>query len=284
MRATPATRPPAALRWPVRTWSASSPFSGRPFRPEQGHRRHQGAAERHGESEHHAEQQLRSGAARASDPEQQLRARPRGRARGRPGRWASAASATASTTAASATAATGRVDERRPAPAVRLRRRSGQRRHLRLRLRRLQLPRGPRFDAGHGLPLQRRDRHLDAAGEHAERGARRLGRLLPDDEQDLRLRRLDPDSRPGHRLRRDADLRHRDQHVDDGRSHARSAQPDGVRLQRRQRQDLPERRLRDVHASTASRTRPGSTTRSRTRGPSRHRARSARARPEPPPR
>ena len=32
IRATPTTRPPAVLRWPVPTWSASSPFSGRPFR------------------------------------------------------------------------------------------------------------------------------------------------------------------------------------------------------------------------------------------------------------
>ena len=67
--------------------------------------------------------------------------------------------------------------------------------------------------------------------------------VLPDDEQDLRLRGLDADSRPADRLRRDADLRHRDQHVDDGSGHAGPAQPDGIRLQPRQREDLPEWRL-----------------------------------------
>ena len=56
-------------------------------------------------------------------------------------------------------------------------------------------------------PLER----PDAAG-----GARGLRRLLPADEQDLRLRRLDADARSAHHLRRDADLRHRDQHVDGG--------------------------------------------------------------------
>ena len=48
----------------------------------------------------------------------------------------------------------------------------------------------------------------------------RLGRLLPADEQDLRLRRLYANSRSARHLRRDADLRHRDQHVDDGGGHA----------------------------------------------------------------
>ena len=72
--------------------------------PEPGHRGHQGSFERHGESQHHAEQQLRSGAAGASDPEQQLRARPGRCARCCPGRRASA-TATATSAAAPAAAA-----------------------------------------------------------------------------------------------------------------------------------------------------------------------------------
>ena len=121
------------------------------------------------------------------DPEQPLRARPRRLARGCSRRRA------ASATSASTTAAR-RVDERRPAAAVSVRRRSGDRRHLRLRVRGLPLPGGARLDLEHGLPLQHRDRHVDDAldlGADAAGGAHGFGRLLPADEQDLCLRRLD---------------------------------------------------------------------------------------------
>ena len=76
-----------------------------------------------------------------------------------------------------------------------------------------------------------------------QQGDRRLGRLLPADEQDLRLRRSPArrDDRAGH----DPDLRHRVEHVV---ARARTCPRRGRRgrgLQPGQRQDLPERRLRD---------------------------------------
>ena len=98
-RATRATRASRAPRWPARTWSASSRSCGRRFRPDQGHRRYQGATQRHREPEHHG---VERDAVRRDrlDPEQPLRARARGRARGSPGRRASAsASATTATSA-----------------------------------------------------------------------------------------------------------------------------------------------------------------------------------------
>ena len=76
----------------------------------------------------------------------------------------------------------------------------------------------------------------------ARRGGHGLGGLLPDLGQDLRVRRL----RSEHRRvqRRDQGLRPDDGHLGFGGEHAGPARLHGLRLQRRERQDLPGRRLR----------------------------------------
>ena len=75
--------------------------------------------------------------------------------------------------------------------------------------------RSQRPDLEHALPLQPRHRLVDDAGANASESTRGCGRLLPADEQALRLRRLGPRSAAGHR--RDADLRHRKRQWSAGR-------------------------------------------------------------------
>ena len=63
-------------------------------------------------------------------------------------------------------------------------------------------------------------------------------RLLPDDEQHLRLRRQER----GHVQQRHLGLRHHREHVGLRREHAGAARVHGGRLQQREREDLPGRR------------------------------------------
>ena len=150
---------------------------------------------------------------------------------------------------ASRPAAPGSTSQRCRRPCSALRRRATG---LRLYLRRLPLPGGRRLDAGHGLPLRPVGEHLDDAGFHAASRTSRVRRLLPADEQDLRLRRSEPDSGSDRRLRHDVDLRHRLEHVEHGCGDAGPAVPDGVRLRPGEREDLPERRVFGFDAGIGS--------------------------------
>ena len=110
------------------------------------HRGHEGAAEQHGEPERHG-QQRHAVRRHRPRPEQPLRVRPRRCARRLQQRWPAATTSTASATATS----TGAVGERCSASAGPLRGARGERRHVRVQLRRLLVHDGA--DARRGLPL-----------------------------------------------------------------------------------------------------------------------------------
>ena len=105
-----------------------------------------------------------------------------------------------------------------------------------------------------------------------------LGRLLPTGQRSLRLRWL----RSCHRrqLGRDQGLRRRHQQLERRPEHAGRAQLHGLRLQPRQRQDLPRRRLQHRQRLTGT-TRPGSSIRSPAPSPTRHCSRTRSAVPPP---
>ena len=168
----------------------------------------------------------------------------------------------ASTTATSATTATGLRDRRRgrlqrlddgcdhrgvhdravgdrcPNAGRPLRRGRRYRRHLRLRGRWLLVH---LRHVEHALPLRPGSRLVDDAGTSADSADHAVGRLLPADERSLRLRRLGPGQRRGHQ--RGGRLRRRERHVEHGPGDAGSARLHVFRLQPRQRQDLPRRRV-----------------------------------------
>ena len=103
----------------------------------------------------------------------------------------------------------------------------------------------------HALPLRPGCQQLVDAGADAGRVHHGLGRL-PTGQRSLRLRWL----RSCHRrqLGRDQDLRRRHQQLERRPEHAGRAQLHGLRLQPRQRQDLPRRRLQ--HRQRLTGTRP----------------------------